>query len=86
MLDARVLDGHKRWYCGAATAMTNVGRKVMPVFTRPDAEIHYEVHGSGYALLLFAPGGLRSQLAFWRHSPSNPDAAPCPACSPQWEA
>lgn len=48
----------------------------MPVFTRPEAEIHYEVHGSGFPLLLFAPGGLRSQLAFWRHSPSNPDAAP----------
>ena len=29
----------------------------MPIFTRPDAEIHYEVHGSGYPLLLFAPGG-----------------------------
>ena len=48
----------------------------MAVFKRPDAEIHYEVHGSGFPLLLFAPGGLRSQLAFWRHSPSNPDAAP----------
>ena len=34
----------------------------MPVFTRPDAEIHYEVHGSGFPLLLFAPGGLSSQL------------------------
>src|SRR5216683_2740425 len=48
----------------------------MPVFTRPDAEIHYEVHGSGHPLLLFAPGGLRSQLEFWRRSPSNPDAPP----------
>src|SRR2546426_2296126 len=48
----------------------------MPVFKRADAEIHYEVRGSGYPLLLFAPGGLRSQLAFWRHSPSNPDAPP----------
>jgi pimeloyl-ACP methyl ester carboxylesterase len=48
----------------------------MPVFTRPDAEIYYEVHGSGYPVLLFAPGGLRSQLAFWRHSPGNPDARP----------
>ena len=48
----------------------------MPVFTRPGAEIYYEVHGSGYPLLIFAPGGLRSELAFWRHSPSNPDAAP----------
>src|SRR6266536_2133441 len=48
----------------------------MPVFTRPDAEIYYEVHGSGFPLLLFAPGGLRSQLEYWRHSPSAPDAAP----------
>ena len=24
----------------------------MPVFTRPDAEIYYEVHGSGFPLLL----------------------------------
>lgn len=48
----------------------------MPVFERPDAEIHYEVHGAGYPLLIFAPGGLRSQAAFWRQSPSNPAAAP----------
>ena len=48
----------------------------MPVFKRALAEIHYEVHGSGHPLLLFAPGGLRSQLEFWRRSPSNPDAAP----------
>ena len=48
----------------------------MPVFTRPEADIYYEVHGSGFPLLLFAAGGLRSQLAYWRHSPSNPDAPP----------
>src|SRR5207253_7963674 len=48
----------------------------MPVFTRPDAEIYYEVHGSGFPLLLFAPGGLRSQLDYWRQSPSNPAAPP----------
>ena len=47
----------------------------MPVFKRREAEIYYEVHGSGYPLPLFAPGGLRSRLAFWRHSPSHPDAA-----------
>jgi pimeloyl-ACP methyl ester carboxylesterase len=47
----------------------------MSVFSRPDTEIYYEVHGSGFPLLIFAPGGLRSQLAFWRHSPSNPDVA-----------
>ena len=48
----------------------------MAVLKRPYSEIHYEVHGSGFPLLLFAPGGLRSQLEYWRHSPSNPDAAP----------
>ena len=48
----------------------------MPVFKRPEAEIYYEVYGSGHPLLLFAAGGLRSQLSYWRHSPSNPDAAP----------
>ena len=48
----------------------------MPVFKRPDAEIYYEVHGKGFPLLLFAAGGLRSQLAYWRHSPSDPNAAP----------
>jgi pimeloyl-ACP methyl ester carboxylesterase len=48
----------------------------MPVFTRPDAEIYYEVHGSGFPLLLFAPGGLRSQLSCWRESPANPGAPP----------
>ncbi len=48
----------------------------MPVFERPDAELYYEVHGSGYPLLIFAAGGLRSQAAYWRQSPSNPAAAP----------
>jgi pimeloyl-ACP methyl ester carboxylesterase len=47
----------------------------MPVFKRPDAELYYEVHGSGFPLLLFAPGGLKSQLQYWRHSPANPSAA-----------
>ena len=48
----------------------------MAIFKRPDTEIYYEVHGSGFPLLLFAPGGLKSQLAYWKHSPSNPNAAP----------
>ena len=52
----------------------------MAVFKRPETEIFYEVYGSGYPLLLFAPGGLRSALEFWRYSPSNPNAAaPCAA-------
>ena len=45
----------------------------MPVFNVREAEIH-RVRGSGHPLLLFAPGGLRSHLEFWRHGPSNPSA------------
>jgi pimeloyl-ACP methyl ester carboxylesterase len=44
----------------------------MPTLKVPDGEVYYEVHGSGFPLMIFAPGGLRSELAFWRHSPSNP--------------
>ena len=46
----------------------------MATLTIRDGEIYYEVHGSGFPLMVFAPGGLRSELAFWRHSPSNPEA------------
>jgi pimeloyl-ACP methyl ester carboxylesterase len=37
----------------------------MPMFRRPDAEIHYEVFGSGFPILLYAPGGLKSQMGMW---------------------
>ena len=46
----------------------------MPMLKVSDGEIYYEVHGSGHPLMIFAPGGLRSELSFWRHSPSNPSA------------
>ena len=42
----------------------------MAMFKRPDAEISYEVHGSGFPLLLFAAGGLRSQAAYWSRAES----------------
>jgi pimeloyl-ACP methyl ester carboxylesterase len=41
----------------------------MPMLKRADAELYYEVHGRGFPLLLFAPGGLRSNVEFW-----GPDA------------
>ena len=41
----------------------------MPMLKRPDAEIYYEVHGKGFPVLLYAPGGLRSNIEFW-----GPDA------------
>jgi hypothetical protein len=37
----------------------------MPMLERPDGEINYEVFGAGFPVLLFAPGGLRSSIAFW---------------------
>ena len=45
----------------------------MPDISRPDgATIHYEVFGSGYPLLLIAPGGVSSQVDFWERSVINP--------------
>lgn len=44
----------------------------MATLKRPDAEIYYEVHGSGFPILLYAPGGLRSQLDYWKASPADP--------------
>jgi len=38
---------------------------------RPDAEIHYEVHGEGFPILLYAPGGLRSNIEFWGPGPDG---------------
>ena len=32
----------------------------MPVLERNGTEIHYDVYGEGYPLLLFAPGGMNS--------------------------
>ena len=45
----------------------------MPILKRPDAEIYYEVHGTGFPLLLYAPGGLKSRPDLWKESPANPD-------------
>jgi pimeloyl-ACP methyl ester carboxylesterase len=42
----------------------------MPVLKRVDAEIYYEEYGRGYPVLLFAPGGMRSQMGMW-HKPEN---------------
>ena len=47
------------------------------MFKRPDAEIHYEVHGAGFPVLLYAPGGLRSQVELWGGaSPAYPKGFP----------
>ena len=40
----------------------------MPVLKRADAEIHYEEYGSGFPVLLFAPGGMRSCMDLVRQA------------------
>jgi pimeloyl-ACP methyl ester carboxylesterase len=44
----------------------------MPILTRGDTSIHYEVHGSGFPVLLFAPGGMRSSIGLWDRAPFHP--------------
>ena len=45
----------------------------MPVIERPDgAVINYEVFGSGYPVLLIAPGGVNSEIGFWEQVEFNP--------------
>jgi len=48
----------------------------MPYLARPDAEIYYEEYGAGYPVMIFAPGGLRSQIEFWRRQRVNPETPP----------
>jgi pimeloyl-ACP methyl ester carboxylesterase len=47
----------------------------MPVLKRKDAEIYFEEFGSGYPILLFAPGGMRSRIEMW-HAPAAGPARP----------
>ena len=44
----------------------------MPTFKRDDVSIYYEEYGSGFPILLFAPGGMRSNIEFWANSPFDP--------------
>ncbi len=44
----------------------------MPKFERGAVSIYYEEFGSGYPILLFAPGGMRSSIEFWAKSPFDP--------------
>ncbi len=44
----------------------------MPDLNRPDGRIHYSVQGSGFPVLLYAPGGLRSRIAMWSSPPDGP--------------
>ena len=44
----------------------------MPFLNIPGGQIHYEVHGTGYPVLLFAPGFLSSRIERWRTNPARP--------------
>ncbi len=44
----------------------------MPLLERPDGEINYLTFGEGFPVLLFAPGGLRSSMGFWRAPAEGP--------------
>ena len=44
----------------------------MPSLIRGEVRIHYEVHGTGFPVLLLAPGGMRSSIEFWGRTPFNP--------------
>jgi pimeloyl-ACP methyl ester carboxylesterase len=47
----------------------------MPTLTIPGGHLHYEVHGSGYPVVLFAPGFLSSRIERWRTNPAKPGVA-----------
>lgn len=53
----------------------------MPAIKNADAEIHYEEFGRGFPVLCFAPGSLRSQIAYWHATPRDP-SKPSPAMDP----
>lgn len=44
----------------------------MPTFERDGTSIYYEIHGEGFPLLLFAPGGVRSSIGFWERAAYDP--------------
>ncbi len=44
----------------------------MPTYERDGAQIHYEEWGSGFPVLLIAPGGMKSAISFWESTPWNP--------------
>lgn len=50
----------------------------MATFKRDDTVLHYEQHGSGFPILLFAPGGMRSAISFWRSAEWDPIEALSP--------
>jgi len=47
----------------------------MPTFVNGPIQLHYDIEGAGYPILLLAPGGMRSHNDMWANMPWNPRAA-----------
>lgn len=68
------------WTCGRCLIVTRGCRcRIDPwlnagvaVFEFGDARIHYSEHGSGFPVLVFAPGGMNSAAGFLEWVPWNP--------------
>jgi pimeloyl-ACP methyl ester carboxylesterase len=52
--------------------LKNEGVPIVPVLERGDVSIYYEEYGSGYPVMLFAPGSLLSSIAMWHTDPPSP--------------
>ena len=50
----------------------------MAVFRRGEVRLNYEVHGDGFPILLFAPGGMESAIPYWRSAEWDPIEALSP--------
>jgi pimeloyl-ACP methyl ester carboxylesterase len=44
----------------------------MPIFEHQGVALHYDEYGSGFPLLLLAPGGMRSSASYWQRAPFDP--------------
>lgn len=44
----------------------------MPFYDTNGTKLYYEVSGSGFPILLLAPGGMRSAIGYWQSAPFNP--------------
>ena len=44
----------------------------MPFWEQDELKLHYEESGSGFPVLLFAPGGMHSAIEVWGRMPWNP--------------
>jgi pimeloyl-ACP methyl ester carboxylesterase len=44
----------------------------LPLFEHGDVSVYWEESGSGYPILVFAPGGMRSSIEFWARAPFDP--------------